>query len=262
MQIYTCTMCGAEWSTNYCPKCAHTIVAPTRTENFVDNDAGNSGMNVLSAESHGVPGSAAGNALIETITPVRIPVGWVWTLTVLFVVSAVLSAIAYVALPSVVSDDDSIDTIIGLLLIVVFGSFVATIMEAVLGIKLLYRAWTAIQDEHVWTTPGRAVGYLFVPVFNLYWFFVAWGGVARSFNIFTSRHDIPAHRLSEDLFMAQCVLVFLAIPIPYIPTIGPLIGMLYGTAVGIIGLEQLWSLTTAVNEVHDYLMGVQSKSPA
>lgn len=38
---------------------------------------------------------------------------------------------------------------------------------------LLYRCWALVPPERAATTPGKAVGFLFIPFFNLYWNFVA-----------------------------------------------------------------------------------------
>src|ERR1700681_1097261 len=32
---------------------------------------------------------------------------------------------------------------------------------------LIYTMWAAIQDGHVRTTPGRAVGFLFIPIYSI-----------------------------------------------------------------------------------------------
>lgn len=37
----------------------------------------------------------------------------------------------------------------------------------------LYRCWVLVPPERAATTPGKAVGFLFIPFFNLYWNFVA-----------------------------------------------------------------------------------------
>ena len=44
---------------------------------------------------------------------------------------------------------------------------------------LLYKAWKVIPAAHARTTPGRAVGFLFIPCFNLYWIFQAFYGWAQ-----------------------------------------------------------------------------------
>ncbi len=44
----------------------------------------------------------------------------------------------------------------------------------------LHRSWSAVPPEHRSTTPGRAVGFLFIPFFNLYWIFRAIPGLSAS----------------------------------------------------------------------------------
>jgi|GEM_PF-5646854 len=43
----------------------------------------------------------------------------------------------------------------------------------VLKCILVYRLWRLVPPERAATTPGRAVGFLFIPLFNLYWNFIA-----------------------------------------------------------------------------------------
>jgi hypothetical protein len=64
---------------------------------------------------------------------------------------------------------------------------------------LLYRAWTVIQDGRARTTPGRAVGFLFIPFFNLYWMYIAVFGLARALNRFVRRYDLDAPTASQPL---------------------------------------------------------------
>ena len=44
----------------------------------------------------------------------------------------------------------------------------------------LYQAWDSVPAPYRSTTPGRAVGLLFVPVFNLYWVFRAIPGLSSA----------------------------------------------------------------------------------
>lgn len=61
------------------------------------------------------------------------------------------------------------------------------LVSIVLGILLIvfcaildYRLWKAIPGPQRSTSPGLAVGLMFVPFFNLYWVFVNYVGMARS----------------------------------------------------------------------------------
>ncbi len=57
-------------------------------------------------------------------------------------------------------------------------SLIATFGIVMLGViakcTLVYRMWAQIQSGHPRTTPACAVGFLFIPLFNLYWIFVAY----------------------------------------------------------------------------------------
>jgi hypothetical protein len=70
-------------------------------------------------------------------------------------------------------DKDEVCIIGGLLtlLVCIPGIIAATIVH--------YRCWKAIPAEIARTTPGRAVGLLFVPFFNFYWYFVSYAGLAE-----------------------------------------------------------------------------------
>ena len=69
----------------------------------------------------------------------------------------------------------------------------------------LYKVWSAIQDGKARTTPGKAVGFLFIPIYNIYWMFQAILGFAKDYNAYIERHGIKAPKLSEGLFLALCI---------------------------------------------------------
>jgi hypothetical protein len=60
---------------------------------------------------------------------------------------------------------------------VILGSL-ALIAAVALFVVQIYKAWNQIQDGHPLTSAERAVGFLFIPFFNLYWLFVAVYGLA------------------------------------------------------------------------------------
>jgi len=73
------------------------------------------------------------------------------------------------------SDKPSADMLkIGVMLLLIFLVMAATAITAlVFKCILLYRLWKLVPPEQAATTPGQAVGFLFIPFFNLYWNFVA-----------------------------------------------------------------------------------------
>lgn len=55
----------------------------------------------------------------------------------------------------------------------------------------LYRFWTCVPEQFRVTTPGKAVGFTFIPFFNLYWFFVAFRGLSECTNRALSSRGLP-----------------------------------------------------------------------
>ncbi len=71
---------------------------------------------------------------------------------------------------------------------------------------LWYKMWAAIQDGNARTTPGKAIGFLFIPFFNIYWMFQAVWGYAKDFNRYIERHGINTQQLPEGLFLTYTIL--------------------------------------------------------
>jgi hypothetical protein len=98
-----------------------------------------------------------------------------------------------------------------------------TVPLALLGISVcvvqcmfIYKAWSSIQDGHVRTTPRKALGFMFIPLFNFYWIFQAVWGFAVDFNKYAARNNVNlVKRLPENLFLAYCILFVIGL-IPYV----------------------------------------------
>lgn len=87
-----------------------------------------------------------------------------------------------------------------------------------------YTAWAAIQDGHTSPTPGRAVGFLFVPFLNIFWAFRAIGGYPRQYEAYCQRHSVDATPPSEVAFTLIPVLLPLALLLGLvIPVLGILL---------------------------------------
>jgi hypothetical protein len=85
------------------------------------------------------------------------------------------------------------------------------LVETVLLLILLHRCWALLEDVPGATTPGMAVGLLFVPIFNLFWIFIAVYGLARHTNAKLRSWQIFKPRASEALGLAVCILWSLTI---------------------------------------------------
>ena len=59
------------------------------------------------------------------------------------------------------------------------GTILACIPWGIATMMLHYRCWRAIPSDVARTSPGAAVGLLFIPFFNFYWVFVSYVGLAE-----------------------------------------------------------------------------------
>ena len=71
----------------------------------------------------------------------------------------------------------------------------------------IYRAWSCLLAGNPSTTPGKAVGFMFIPFFNIYWIFVAIAGLPKDWNrIVSSYEDLhTAPRMSEGVFLMYAI---------------------------------------------------------
>jgi len=120
-------------------------------------------------------------------------------------------------------------------------NLIATLYFGVVSMTLMYKAWASIQDGYARTTPGKAIGFALIPIFNLYWMFQLIWGYAKDYNAYARRHQIQAKRLPEGLFLAHSVVVLGGI----IPMIGPLFGLL----AFVIWMFEVHLLCDAVNTI-------------
>jgi hypothetical protein len=91
------------------------------------------------------------------------------------------------------------------------GLFYSAVMNAV----FCYKIWESIQDGFARTSPGKAVGFLFIPIFNLYWIFQVIWGFSKDYNAYVGRNHIATKKLPEGLFLAGSVLT-LTMWIPFL----------------------------------------------
>lgn len=118
-------------------------------------------------------------------------------------------------------DSAAVGAITGGGLLVMLLGLVCLIACGIVVLILYYKMWAAIQDGHARTTPGKAVGFMFIPLFNLYWMFQAIWGYSKDYNEYLRRYSIPAKPLPEGLFLTACILPLLG----WIPFVGSLVSI-------------------------------------
>ena len=65
----------------------------------------------------------------------------------------------------------------------------------------IYRCWSLIQDKYAYITPGKAVGFFFIPILRIFWPFIAVYGLAKNLNAYAERYGIAAPRTAEWLLL-------------------------------------------------------------
>jgi hypothetical protein len=119
------------------------------------------------------------------------------------------------------------------------AAIVPLLFAGVVFLILVYRMWAAIQDGDVRSTPGKAVGFLFIPIFSLYWVFQVIPGFATDYNNFLARQSLNLPKLERNLFTAYLVLCFTA----WIP----FLNILTFIAAYIVGIVMINRICDAVN---------------
>lgn len=86
---------------------------------------------------------------------------------------------------------------------------------------ILYRSWSILSPMVARTTPGKAVGFLFIPIFNFFWVFMAVWGLAQDAQRSGLREPLP----NPSLALTFCVMhvipyvnlfsIFLMIPVAH-----------------------------------------------
>jgi hypothetical protein len=123
-----------------------------------------------------------------------------------------------------------------------FGFFV--MIAGVVGLVIcymtcIYKGWSSISAEFARTSPGKAVGFMFIPLFNFYWIFQSWYGWSQDFNKFVSSRGRGELAVPEGLYLAGAILTVLA-AIPYL-------GSLIGLAAAIVNVIALYKLCRSVD---------------
>jgi hypothetical protein len=72
---------------------------------------------------------------------------------------------------------------------------------------LLHGLWKVVQDGKARTTPGKAIGFLFIPFFQIYWMFVAFHGLAQELNRVIDAEGLPVAKASEGLALSYCIVM-------------------------------------------------------
>lgn len=138
------------------------------------------------------------------------------------------------------------------------------VYAVIVMLVLWFRAWASIQDGQARTTPGKAVGFLFIPLFNFYWAFQVIWGFARDYNRYIKRHrshieqsGVDAQPLPERLFLVYVILSLTT----WIPILG-LILLLVNCVVGVVMILRICDAVNALVDASAYALDAPSSQHA
>ena len=96
--------------------------------------------------------------------------------------------------------------------------FICLLISNIMLLRVLYKAWAALPASQARTTPGRALGFMFVPFYNLYWAWNAFAGFAQDFNRYVKQVDSQEPSQPDGFYIAFCIFHFyLAILLSFVP---------------------------------------------
>ncbi len=106
-----------------------------------------------------------------------------------------------------------------------FFVFLSLIYYLVVISIFAYKIWSIIPPEIATTTPGKAVGFLFIPFYNLYWIFVVYPGWAKDYNLLLAAKKINLPVFSVGLPKTIAIFTLLSM-IPYLGILFSLINII------------------------------------
>jgi hypothetical protein len=98
-----------------------------------------------------------------------------------------------------------------LLVLTVISGMAALFIQTVLYFVVLGKMWDSIQDGQTEITVGKAIGFLFIPFFNIYWGFRVWSSFPKEYNRFIARKRLTVPPLSEGIFIILPIIQILCI---------------------------------------------------
>lgn len=99
----------------------------------------------------------------------------------------------------------------------------ALIVAVVFWCILLHRQWSLLQGHGARITPGKAVGFGFIPFYCFYWWFVSYAGLATDTNRHLTELGVDGRRMSFGLAVTDCVLAILSCTIGLVPAVGAVV---------------------------------------
>jgi len=127
-------------------------------------------------------------------------------------------------------------------LMCIFGLCLLT--SSILSYVILYKFWRVVQDGYASTSAGKAIGFMFIPLFNFYWMFKAYWGLSKDLNQYIQRHfaDRPGeelHHSKEWLSLGYLIYTFAG-------------GLIFNIVIQVINLNTIFKYRSLPTTSGDY----------
>jgi hypothetical protein len=92
------------------------------------------------------------------------------------------------------------------------------ILAVIFTSLLHYKCWNSLPQQFRTTTPGKAVGFMFIPFFNFYWAFISWPKLSEGLTNWQNNSGIkPTHTRGLGisfaiLFICHFIIALIAVP--------------------------------------------------
>jgi hypothetical protein len=119
--------------------------------------------------------------------------------------------------------------------------FIVFIYYMVMSSILLHKLWNIIQSDCSRTTPAKAVGFMFIPIFSLYWAFQAYWGWTKDYNSYIEKNNIDVAKMPEKITLWTCIMMVMSfLPgIKVFASLAFIVGAIYFTSKAINGFNAL-----------------------
>jgi hypothetical protein len=107
-----------------------------------------------------------------------------WWLATKIIATVVYPVLFYLSMRSAMAES----TLTAVLMPFICVAGLAGVTSGILQYVLLYKLWKVGQDGYASTTAGKAVGFMFIPLFNYYWAFRAYWGLSKDLNKYCERY--------------------------------------------------------------------------
>ena len=123
--------------------------------------------------------------------------------------------------------------------------------------KLIYTLWEKLQIANPRTTPIKAVGFLFISLFNLYWIFQCFWGFSIDFNNYIDSKKYPIKKISQLIPLTACILNF-CISIATINNFIPIINKVPSLIAAILKVPSLIVFILIILFINQAINGINS----